>query len=66
VTRPLPTLLLPGCGDATLIRDLYDLAGWCKQYYAGDRYHLGDSYDMAVETMSSLGDGKQSNFMPMR
>jgi hypothetical protein len=66
VVRPLPTLLLPGCSDATLIRDIYDLAGWFKQSYAGDRYHLGYSYGMAVEAMNNLGEGKQRNLMPIR
>jgi hypothetical protein len=56
----LPLLLLPGCSDAALIRDLFDLADWCKYYYTEDQHHLATSHEMAAAALHSLGEGDQT------
>jgi hypothetical protein len=57
--KPLPLLLLPACNDASLIRDLFDLAEWCKFYYSDDQHHLATSHELATAALSALGEGKQ-------
>jgi hypothetical protein len=59
IVRPLPLLLLPGCSDSALIRDLFDLADWCKYFYTEDQHHLATSHEMAAAALSSLGEGAQ-------
>jgi hypothetical protein len=66
IVRPLPPLLLPGCEDKTLIRDIYDLADWMKIYYKNDRYHLHSSHAAAMAAMSALPDGVQSDLATIR
>jgi hypothetical protein len=57
IVSPLPLLILPGCSDAALIRDLFDLSDWCKHFYTNDQHYLGESHDMAAAALISLGEG---------
>jgi hypothetical protein len=64
--RPLPPLILPGCTDKTLIRDIFDLAAWTDQFYRHDRYHLRSSYNEAVNALCTLGEDEQTELQPIR
>jgi hypothetical protein len=57
--RPLPLLLLPGCQDPNLVRELFNLEGWIRRFYAYDDYHLEESHATAGRILRASGEGEQ-------
>jgi hypothetical protein len=58
--RPLPPLLLPGCQDSDLVRDLFYLEGWVQRYFLYDDFHLEESHAAAIKILQHSGEGMQT------
>jgi hypothetical protein len=58
---PLPPLIGGGCKDPSLIRAIFEFAGWARSYYRQSFEFLDDSYELALRRLRSLGEGEQKN-----
>jgi hypothetical protein len=62
----LPPLLLAGCPDATLVREIYEFTTWAENYYAGTDCHLGETLVLAKQLIRLSRDGAQTTLEPRR
>jgi hypothetical protein len=61
----LPPLLLTGIDSAQVLREIFELAAWAKDFYPPDGF-LEESFKMALEMIRETGDRMQRYLEPRR
>jgi hypothetical protein len=57
---PLPPLLLAGCGDSSVVREVLEFLAWAADYYQEKDCYLEESFELAKKTLIESGTGEQT------